>query len=162
MFTSFQDSTPREIIPGFVARFIHTKSQTFSLVEVEKGSILPEHFHSNEQVSKVYYPGLKSHPNHKLAKKQMKGYTGMLSFELEDTVDVAKFLKSLELIKPSMSLAGVESTILEPSKASHALLGEAERKKQGISEGLLRLSVGIENKKDIISDLEQAFERSII
>jgi len=53
MFTSFQDSTPREIIPGFVARFIHTKSQTFSLVEVEKGSILPEHFHSNEQVSKV-------------------------------------------------------------------------------------------------------------
>lgn len=53
MFTSFQNSTPREIIPGFVARFIHTQSQTFSMVEIEKGSILPEHFHSNEQVSNV-------------------------------------------------------------------------------------------------------------
>jgi cystathionine beta-lyase len=118
--------------------------------------------HKNEHVSKVFYPGLKSHPDHKLAKKQMRGYTGMLSFELRETVAMSKFLKALQLIKPSMSLAGVESTILEPSKASHALLGEAERKKQGISEGLLRLSVGIENKKDIISDLEQAFEKSII
>jgi quercetin dioxygenase-like cupin family protein len=53
MFTSFQNSPPREIIPGFVARFIHTQSQTLSLVEIEKGSILPEHFHSNEQVSKI-------------------------------------------------------------------------------------------------------------
>jgi cystathionine beta-lyase len=61
-----------------------------------------------------------------------------------------------------MSLAGVESTILEPSKTSHALLGEEERKKQGIAEGLLRLSVGIEDRKDIISDLKQAFEKSCV
>lgn len=114
----------------------------------------------SEQVSRVYYPGLKSHPNYKLAKKQMKGYTGMLSFELTDSVDSGKFLNALQLIKPSMSLAGVESTILAPSKTSHALLGEEERKKQGISEGLLRLSVGIEDRKDIISDLKQAFEKS--
>ena len=114
----------------------------------------------NPLVNQVYYPGLKTHPNYKLAKKQMNGFTGMLSFELNESVNSEKFLKSLRLIKPSMSLAGVESTILAPSKTSHALLGEEERKNQGISEGLLRLSVGIENKKDLISDLNQAFEKS--
>jgi len=114
----------------------------------------------NKLVTKVYYPGLKSHPNYKLAKKQMKGFTGMLSFELADSVDSSVFLKSLELIKPSMSLAGVESTILAPAKTSHALLGEEERSRQGISEGLLRLSVGIEDRKDIIQDLKQAFEKA--
>ena len=113
-------------------------------------------------VTKVNYPGLKSHPNYKLAKYQMKGFSGMLSFELDKTVNLALFLKSLRLIKPSMSLAGVESTILEPAVASHALLGKEERKKQGISEELLRLSVGIEDSKDIINDLEQAFEKGLI
>ncbi len=116
----------------------------------------------NKLVSRVYYSGLKSHPDHKLAKRQMKGFTGMLSFELVNSVDSSKFLKSLALIKPSMSLAGVESTILIPAIASHALLGKEERRKQGISEGLLRLSVGIENRKDIIADLKQAFESSIL
>lgn len=116
--------------------------------------------HKNTLVNHVFYPGLKSHPNFKLAKKQMNGFTGMLSFELDKSVDSDKFLSSLRLIKPSMSLAGVESTILAPSKTSHALLGEEERKNQGISEGLLRLSVGIEDKKDLILDLQQAFEKS--
>ncbi len=114
----------------------------------------------NDLVTKVYYPGLKSHPDYKLAKSQMKGFTGMLSFELATTVNPSKFLKSLRLIKPSMSLAGVESTILEPAIASHALLGKEERKKQGISEELLRLSVGIEDRKDIIEDLNQAFKEA--
>jgi cystathionine beta-lyase/cystathionine gamma-synthase len=116
----------------------------------------------NPLVNKVYYPGLKSNPSYKLAKKQMNGFTGMLSFELKESINSEKFLNSLRLIKPSMSLAGVESTILAPSKTSHALLGEEERKNQGISEGLLRLSVGIEDKKDLISDLKQAFEKSSI
>ena len=114
----------------------------------------------NPLVSQVFYPGLTSHPNHQLAKKQMNGFTGMLSFELEKSVNSKKFLNSLQLIKPSMSLAGVESTILAPSKASHALLGEKERKKQGISEGLLRFSVGIEDFDDLILDLKQAFTNS--
>ena len=114
----------------------------------------------NQLVSQVFYPGLTSHPNHQLAKKQMNGFTGMLSFELEKSVNSKKFLNSLQLIKPSMSLAGVESTILAPSKASHALLGEKERKKQGISEGLLRFSVGIEDFDDLILDLKQAFSNS--
>ena len=114
----------------------------------------------NPLVSQVFYPGLTSHPNHQLAKKQMNGFTGMLSFELEKSVNSKKFLNSLQLIKPSMSLAGVESTILAPSKASHALLGEKERKKQGISEGLLRFSLGIEDFDDLILDLKQAFTNS--
>lgn len=114
----------------------------------------------NDLVTKVYYPGLKSHPDYKLAKSQMKGFTGMLSFELAESVNPSKFLKSLRLIKPSMSLAGVESTILEPAIASHALLGKEERKKQGISEELLRLSVGIEDRQDIIEDLDQAFKKA--
>lgn len=110
-------------------------------------------------VEKVYYPGLKNHPDHELAKKQMSGYTGMLSFELNESVNVGDFLKALKMIKPSMSLAGVESTILSPTKTSHALLSAEERKRQNISDGLLRFSLGIEEVEDIIADLEGAFEK---
>lgn len=109
-------------------------------------------------VSKVYYPGLRNHPNYGLAKRQMRGFTGMLSFELIPSVNPQAFMVSLQLIKQSMSLAGVESMILSPAKTSHALLSDEERKRQGISDGLLRFSVGIEDKKDLIEDLEQAFE----
>lgn len=112
---------------------------------------------SHEMVKKVYYPGLKDHPSYALAKKQMKGYTGMLSFEVNDNVDLDLFMKSLKLIKQSMSLAGVESTILVPAKTSHSLLGEKERAKQGISENLMRFSVGIESAKDLKDDMKQAF-----
>lgn len=110
-------------------------------------------------VSQVYYPGLRSHPDYALAKKQMKGYTGMLSFELIPSIDPEKFVDSLLLIKASMSLAGVESTILSPVKTSHALVPKEERERQGISDGLLRFSLGIEDKRDLIADLEQAFEK---
>ncbi|MAP55269.1 PLP-dependent aspartate aminotransferase family protein [Altibacter sp.] len=109
-------------------------------------------------VAKVYYPGLPSHPDHALAKKQMRGFTGMLSFELIDSVDAGAFMNALQLVKQSMSLAGVESTILSPTKTSHALLSPEERKKQGIMDGLLRFSVGIEDKEDLITDFEQAFD----
>lgn len=108
-------------------------------------------------VERVYYAGLKSHPDHKIAKKQMRGYTGMISFELVENIDPELFMKSLKLIKQSMSLAGIESTILSPAKTSHALLSDKERQRQGISDRLLRFSVGIEDRKDIINDLKQAF-----
>lgn len=110
-------------------------------------------------VEKVYYPRLKSHPDHEIAKKQMSGYTGMLSFEINESLNVGEFLKALKMIKPSMSLAGVESTILSPAKTSHALLSAEERKRQNISDGLLRFSVGIEEVEDIIADLEGAFQK---
>lgn len=109
-------------------------------------------------VSKVYYPGLKSHPDHALAKRQMKRYTGMLSFELIAEINAIDFMRALKLVKYSMSLAGIESTILSPAETSHFLLSDEERKKQGISDELLRFSVGIEETVDLISDFEQAFQ----
>ena len=109
-------------------------------------------------VEKVYYPGLKTHPDYKLAKKQMRGYTGMLSFEIKNSLNVSEFLKGLKMIKPSMSLAGVESTILSPAKTSHGLLSAEARKEQGISDGLLRFSVGIEEVEDLKNDIENAFK----
>ena len=115
---------------------------------------------NHSAVSNVYYPGLKSHPNHDLAKIQMKGFGAMLSFELTQQYNVLTFLKSLKLIKPSMSLAGVESTMILPSKTSHALLSETDRNAQGISEQLIRFSTGIESKKDLIYDIEQAIIKS--
>ena len=90
----------------------------------------------------------------------MKGYGAMLSFELKDGYDSEQFLKALTLIKPSMSLAGVESTMLLPSKTSHALLSEFDRASQGITDQLIRFSVGIESKKDLIMDIEQAITLS--
>lgn len=107
-------------------------------------------------VSKVHYPGLKSNPDYARAKAQMKGFGGMLSFELREGLDALQFMRELQLIKPSMSLAGVESTISSPMLTSHALLSAEERAAQGIGDGLLRLSVGIEDKKDLIKDIEQA------
>ncbi len=119
---------------------------------------LAKWFDRHPMITRVYYPGLKSHPDHEIAKKQMKGFTGMVSFELVETIDANAFMRSLKMIKQSMSLAGVESTIVSPAKTSHALLSNEERQRQGISDGLLRFSVGIEEKADIIADMEQAFE----
>lgn len=114
----------------------------------------------HECVKRVNYPGLKSHPEYTLAKKQMKGFGGMLSFELVDGLDASLFQKQLKLIKSSMSLAGVESTMLSPHLTSHALLTQEERDKVGISDQLIRFSVGIESKKDIVQDIEQAIEKT--
>jgi len=107
-------------------------------------------------IKKVYYPGLKSHPQYELAKSQMKGFGGMLSFELADGLDASQFQNALKLIKPSMSLAGVESTMLSPHKTSHALLTQEQRDSLGISDNLIRFSVGIESRKDLMNDIEQA------
>ena len=86
----------------------------------------------------------------------MNGFGAMMSFEFDNSIDVNTFLKSLELIKPSMSLAGVESTMLVPAETSHHLLKEEDRLKQGITKNLIRFSVGIEDTEDIIQDIEQA------
>ena len=114
----------------------------------------------NPDVYHVYYPGLKGHPDYKLAKKQMKNFGGMLSFELNEGIDAMEFQNHLKLIKPSMSLAGVESTMLSPTQTSHSLLSPEERAKQGIKDGLIRFSVGIEEAKDLIEDIEQAIKKA--
>jgi cystathionine beta-lyase len=110
---------------------------------------------SESRVVSVYYPGLKSHPGYAIAKRQMPGgFGGMLSFEVKGDPD--KFIKKLTLVKRAISLGGVESTITSPVKTSHAKLTAQERKQVGISDKLLRLSVGIEEAADLIDDLKQA------
>ncbi len=126
----------------------------------ENALIVARYLEKHKVVKKVYYPGLESHPNHAIAKLQMKGFGGMLSFELNDSLDAVAFQKTLKMVKPSLSLAGVESTILLPAVTSHALMSAEARKKQGITDTLLRFSVGIEEIEDIIDDLEQAFEKN--
>ena len=120
---------------------------------------MAEYLYDHDDIAAVYYPGLPSHPDHELAKSQMHGFGGMLSFELNDALDAALFQKSLELIKASMSLAGVESTVLSPAQTSHSLMGAEERARQGIKDGLIRFSVGIEEPEDLIADIEQALEK---
>jgi cystathionine beta-lyase/cystathionine gamma-synthase len=124
----------------------------------ENALIVARFLEQHSAVNKVYYPGLASHINHKIAKAQMSGFGGMLSFELNDGLDAVAFQKNLKMIKPSLSLAGVESTILLPAVTSHALMDAEVRKKQGISDTLLRFSVGIEDVEDIIGDIEQALK----
>ena len=110
----------------------------------------------NQAIQSVFYPGLKSNEYHSLAKIQMKGFGAMMSFELANGYDAEMFLRALRLIKPSMSLAGVESTMLLPYKTSHSLLTESDRLSQGITNQLIRFSVGIETKSDLIHDIKQA------
>lgn len=129
---------------------LRVKAQTKNAQEM--ATWLEEH----TKVEKVYYPGLASHPDHALAKSQMSGYGAMLSFELQAGLDAHKFQHQLKLIKPSMSLAGVESTVLSPHLTSHSLLSETERKALGISDQLIRFSVGIEDIEDLQLDIEQA------
>ena len=108
-------------------------------------------------IDKVYYPGLEEHPNHEIAKKQMTGFGAVISFELNKKIDPKTFLKSLKMINPSMSFAGVESTMLSPAETSHYLLTAEDRLAQGITDNLIRFSVGIEDVSDIQNDIEQAF-----
>jgi len=122
---------------------------------------MAQYLASSDDVEHVYYPGLEDHPDHELAKKQMSGYGGIVSFELKEEIDAMEFQNNLELIKPSMSLAGIESTMLSPTKTSHALLSPEERENQGIKDGLIRFSVGIEEPEDLIYDIEQAIKKTI-
>ena len=120
---------------------------------------ISEFLNNNKNIKAVYYPGLKSHPQYELAKRQMKGFGGMLSFELNEEKKSNDFTRFLKIIKPAMSLGGVESTITSPALTSHAKISKEQRDKFGISDGLLRFSVGIEDYSDLESDLTQAFNK---
>ncbi len=131
---------------------IRVKAQNENAME------MATYLEAHPEVSKVYYPGLKSHPDHELAAAQMSGFGGMLSFELREGLNASAFQKALQLIKPSMSLAGIESTLLSPTLTSHSLLSPEERKNQGIADGLIRFSVGIEEVDTLQLDIDQAIK----
>lgn len=109
--------------------------------------------HDHSAIKKVYYPGLISHPGHDIAKSQMSGYGGMLSFELNAIGTAPEFCKRLKLIKPALSLGGVETIISIPCLTSHIKMTKEERAAAGVSDDLLRLSVGIEDATDLLEDL---------
>jgi methionine-gamma-lyase len=114
---------------------------------------------SHPKISRVNYPGLESHPQHALARRQMSGFTGMLSFELAGGLDAAeRFLSKLKLATYTGSLGGVETLIVRPAAMwSHQLTPE-QRRTTGISDSLFRLSVGLEDERDLIRDFKEALE----
>ncbi len=109
-------------------------------------------------IDAVFYPGLESDPGHAVARRQMSDFGAMLSFRLSDTIDPDEFMDRLALIQPAVSLGGVESTVCQPSRTSHAKVDHTERARLGIDDRLMRLSVGIEALEDLWHDLEQALQ----
>ena len=123
----------------------------------QNAMIIARYLQKHPLIKHVYYPGLESHPGHEIARKQMRDFGGMVSFELDDKkVDQDQFLKKLKMIRPALSLGGVETIVCVPVATSHEKMTAAERADLGITDALLRLSVGIEDTDDIISDIEQA------
>jgi cystathionine gamma-lyase len=112
-------------------------------------------------VGKVYWPGFTDHPNHEIAKQQMKDFGGMLSFSLKnDSQELAyRLMESVEVFSLAESLGGVESLVNHPASMTHASIPKDERIKNGLSESLIRMSIGIEDVEDLIADLEQALSR---
>ena len=112
------------------------------------------------KVDKVYWPGFETHPNHEVAKKQMSGFGGMVSFTLkENTIAAAtKVLSNTHLFALAESLGGVESLIGHPASMTHASIPKEEREKTGVVDSLIRLSIGIEDAEDLIADLNKALD----
>ena len=112
------------------------------------------------KVKTVYYPGLPSHPQHSVAKRQMKGFGGVVSFEIEgDLKTTMKFTENLKLCFLAASLGGAETLATQPVTCSHYFVSAEDRKKAGVTDQLVRLALGIEDPEDIIADLEQAFDK---
>lgn len=127
----------------------------------QNGKKIAEYLKSHPKVGKVYWPGFADHPNHTIAKKQMRDFGGMLSFSLKnDSLDAAKkMMESVELFSLAESLGGVESLINHPASMTHASIPKEERMKNGLTDSLIRLSVGVEDAEDLLADLEQALSK---
>ena len=134
------------------------KTLAIRMREHEKNALyLAEYLEKHPKIERIYYPGLPSHGQHQLAKKQMTGFGGMISVELRGGFQqVEKFVSRLRLFLLAESLGGVESLVCYPPRMTHSALSRDERIKRGIKDNLVRLSVGIENKIDLKKDLEQA------
>jgi cystathionine beta-lyase/cystathionine gamma-synthase len=122
----------------------------------ENGRAVAEFLSTQSKVTRLAYPGLKSHPQHELAVKQQKGFGSMLSFDLGSREAAGKFLAAIKVFLCAESLGGVESLASHSATTTHAALSEEDRTRLGITQGLVRLSVGIEDKEDLLADLEQA------
>jgi cystathionine beta-lyase/cystathionine gamma-synthase len=119
------------------------------------GRVVADFLAQHRKVKKVFYPGLRDHPQHELAKVQMSGFGSMITFETGSLKNANKMLKKLQLCSLGESLGGVETLISHPATMTHAALGERGRKAIGITDGMVRISVGIEKVEDILDDLEQ-------
>ncbi len=117
------------------------------------------YFNNHPKVKKVYYPGLPSHPNHDIAQKQMSGYSGIVSVEFDLSLeDSMKLVSSFTLFTLAESLGGVESLVDHPASMTHASIPKEERERNGLSDGLIRFSVGIEDAEDLIADLDEVLK----
>jgi len=124
----------------------------------ENGIAVASYLANHRKVKKVNYPGLPDHPQHALAKRQMSGFGALISFELGSKDNAAKFLNRVRLCSLGESLGGVETLISHPETMTHASVPLEQRMRLGITPGLVRISVGIEDAEDLIADLENAFE----
>ena len=145
------------------AYLVHRGVKTLS-VRIEKAqenaAKIAQWLEEHPLVKWVKYPGLKSHPQHELAKMQMRGFGSMISFELKGGLDAGKVLMdNVELAILAVSLGGVETLIQHPASMTHSGINKEEKLKTGITDGLVRLSVGIENVEDLIDDLSQALNK---
>jgi cystathionine beta-lyase/cystathionine gamma-synthase len=122
----------------------------------ENGRAVAEFLAHQPKLSRLAYPGLASHPQHALALRQQKGFGSMMSFDLGSREAAGRFLGALKLFTCAESLGGVESLASHSATTTHASLSDAERESLGITQGLVRLSVGIEDKEDLIADIDQA------
>jgi len=139
------------ILRGMKTMAIRVRQQNASAM------VLAEFLSTHRKVSAVHYPGLKTHPQHQLAKKQMKGFGGMLSFEVRGTTkDAMKFTESLRVATLAASLGGVETLVSQPYNMTHAQMSAEEREATGIPETLVRVSVGIEDCEDLVDDFKRA------
>jgi cystathionine gamma-lyase/cystathionine beta-lyase/cystathionine gamma-lyase/homocysteine desulfhydrase len=120
------------------------------------GRRVAEFLAQHKKVEKVFYPGLKDHPQHELAKRQMSGFGSMITFETGSLANAARMLKRVRVCSLGESLGGVETLISHPATMTHAALGEKGRAAIGITDGMVRISVGIEDVEDILADLDQA------
>lgn len=124
----------------------------------ENGRVIAEYLKSHPKVDKVYWPGFEDHPNHEVAKRQMKDFGGMIAFSLvgNSMDDAHAIVKNMEVFAVAESLGGVESLAGHPATMTHASIPKEEREKSGVVDSLIRLSVGIEDVEDLITDLKQA------
>jgi len=122
------------------------------------GMTIAKYLAGRKDVHRVYYPGLANHTGHNLAKKQMSGFGGMIAFDLGSLERAKRFLEAVKLCSFGESLGGVETLISHPATMTHASVPPEERARMGITDGLVRISVGIEDVEDLIADLERAFE----